>query len=108
MANAAQKVRQAAKDVIEDESYLVLALAKRDVPIATSALKNSGKVEGSGFQWRVRFGGPKVRYAIPVHERTDVRHAVGKAFFLKDALDYVEKTLKAKIAAAVAAATGKG
>jgi hypothetical protein len=61
----------------------IIGDAKDMTPVDTGALRASGHVrkpkrDVRGMKVELGFGGPAVDYAIPVHERTDVRHKVGK------------------------------
>ena len=62
------------------------ALLQRTLPHTpklSGELRASGTVEGEGLEAKVAFTAP---HAIPVHERTDVRHTTGEAKFLERTL----------------------
>ena len=79
----------------------IIGDAKDMTPVKTGALKASGHVRlpkesPTGVVVDIGFGGPAggggantedVGYALPVHERTDVRHTVGGAKFLERAVE---------------------
>lgn len=70
----------------------IIGDAKEITPVDTGALRASGHVrkptrDVRGMKVELGFGGPAVDYAIPVHERTDVRHKPpGQAKFLEKAV----------------------
>jgi hypothetical protein len=53
-------------------------------------------VTGSGADASVEF---TAEHAVPVHERTDVRHPIGEAKFLENALKEEQQALLEAIAA---------
>lgn len=70
------------------EGEKVMLKAKRLTPVDTGVLEGSGRVSppvetGGVFSVTLSFGGPAKDYAIPVHERLDVRHTNGQAKFLQ-------------------------
>ncbi len=71
------------------EGLALLSESLREVPVATGRLRNTGYVNpprtgGRGLVVEVGYG---TDYAVPVHEKTEVNHPVGKAKFLADPLN---------------------
>lgn len=66
----------------------VMSDSKRMTPVDTGFLRASGYVNepGAGPAIEVELG-YWARYAAPVHDRTNARHANGSALFLQMALD---------------------
>jgi hypothetical protein len=93
-----KRMRGESTDNLERFAEYILEQAKNLCPIKSGALRNSGQVqrdanpnwyaEGHYHQRAVHitFGDDTVDYAIPVHERLDVRHPVGQAKFLETPL----------------------
>jgi len=95
-ANYPSKVATALKK----EAELTMTESKREVPVDTGSLRNSGFVEApkislNNISVKMGYGGvatkvnPKTGqlttvYAITVHEDMETRHRVGKAKFLED------------------------
>lgn len=66
----------------------IMAESKRRVPVDTGNLRASGhvqapKTENLSVSVTLGYGGPGVGYALPVHERFDVRHKVGGPKYLE-------------------------
>lgn len=93
----------------------IMDLSQLQVPFETGTLRNSGFVSGperdeSGrVQVRIGYGGeadkqnPKTgqmasEYMIPVHERLDVQHPIGKAKFFEDPVIEVSQRMGRRIA----------
>jgi len=78
---------------------VLLAKSQKLVPVATEALKKSGRVEmndkaGTGAAATVAYGGPTAPYAYIVHERMDIPHAAPtQARYLADAIPMVRGTM---------------
>ena len=77
---AAQKEMRASGERLMEEKVVPL------VPVDTTSLLNSRKVEGDGDEVVLSLGGPStphnVDYAKPVHENYDANFVVGQANFL--------------------------
>lgn len=71
---------------LEELAWRILKVAKEKTPVDTGFLKSSGEVVEESDGWMVRF---TAKYALPVHERTEVNHPVGQAKFLEDAAEVV-------------------
>lgn len=74
---------------------IIMTDAKERVPVDTGSLRASGYVtlprkEAGDIVVEAGFGGPSAEYAVPVHERTEVRHEVGEA-------KYFERAVQAKM-----------
>lgn len=72
-----------------EESQDVLAEASREVPVDTGRLRASAygeppKVDGMKMSVRIGYG---TNYALPVHERVEVKHKVGRAGWLRHVLE---------------------
>ncbi len=66
----------------------MLTQSKRDTPVATGNLKNSGYLEMRVAKAGVKIEvGHRADYAVPVHENLAIVHENGKAKFLEDALN---------------------
>ena len=79
-------------------AHSILDLAQERTPVKTGALKATGKVHepedrGNETIVLISFGDEEVDYAIPVHERLDVRHIIGQAKFLESAVQEKESEL---------------
>lgn len=88
----------------------IMADAVRRVPVATGLLRSSGYIAppsrlSRGDQVELGFGAD---YAVPVHERTEVRHATGEAKFLERAIVAHTSGGLREVAAAAEAAFEKG
>jgi hypothetical protein len=73
-------------DTLEEIAFRILKKAKEKTPVDTGFLRSSGQVEEIDGGFRVAF---KAKYALPVHERTEVSHANGEAKFLKNAAEVI-------------------
>jgi hypothetical protein len=85
----------------------VMTEAKGLTPVDTGALRASGQVlppvqRGKQIIVTLGFGNASVGYAIPVHERMDVHHAVGQAKFLEQPVLARSKTLANDLAVRLA------
>jgi len=91
-----------AKKVIKAEGERALQRAKELTPVRTGALRDSGKLvekrSASGTEFQISFGGDGVDYALPVHERTDVRHRSGRSKFLETAVKETSRGLTRRLA----------
>jgi uncharacterized membrane protein len=89
-----------AAEVVREQAADLLAASQAQVPVKTGELRASGYVEvvetTQGATATVGFSDPK---ALPVHERTWVRHRKGKAKFLTDPLQAAGPALRAALAA---------
>lgn len=70
--------RAAVPETMDKMASIILTRALKYVPVATGALRASGRKEvwGTGLktQMRVFFGGPGVHYAVYVHENPLMYH----------------------------------
>jgi len=72
----------AVKEALIEEAMEIFAKSQKQVPVDTGRLRDSGIVgEGQHGDVTIAYG---TDYALPVHERTEVKHTVGKAKFLED------------------------
>ncbi|MGH7826043.1 MAG: HK97 gp10 family phage protein [Candidatus Binatia bacterium] len=81
--------KRAAAYALTREAEELIVEAKKETPVDTGALRNSGHVQPATIApQRVEvvagFGGAAAPYAIYVHERTDRKHVVGGAKFLEN------------------------
>lgn len=88
------------------EAERIMTDAKGRTPVATGALRSSGQVAApdvtaSGVVVELGFGNTSVGYAVPVHERLDVRHPVGEAKYLERAVDAARRGIDGRLAADV-------
>ena|SRR3990167_768171 len=75
---------KAAMDAVREEALDLKRRSQLIVPIDTGILKGSAFIEerGEGRTFEATVG-YSANYAIPVHERTEVKHPVGEAKFLE-------------------------
>lgn len=118
--------QDAIKDVVGEalraEGESILEEAKMECPTQTGTLKDSGFVTGPvqekedvhvvcGFGTdnvvNPLSGVPTSQYAVPVHERLDVNHPVGKAKFLEDPARRASGTLEGRVGDRVARLVGR-
>ncbi len=93
---------------LKTEAELTMTESKKEVPVDTGALKDSGfvdepKIQGDNISIRLGYGGVAtkreangeitVTYAIIVHEDLNAHHTVGKAKFLEDPLKKRQKNI---------------
>jgi hypothetical protein len=88
MTGVQAMAKRRGKSVVRVEAEKVMLQAKRLAPVDDGVLQASGRVhpaelEGTKVTVRLTFGGDAKDYAIPVHERLDVRHTNGQAKFLE-------------------------
>jgi hypothetical protein len=78
-----KKFPDAVDKALAEEALDLLAASQDEVPVDTGRLKNTGVVGAmrGRIGYIVAYG---TDYALPVHERTEVRHTVGKAKYLED------------------------
>src|SRR5262245_6344165 len=90
--------RQQAANATHAAAETVLVTAKERVPVATGALRESGRVEtvveDNTIKSTIVFDAP---YAAKVHEDLDARHDNGQAKFLESALRESRTTIAAEI-----------
>ena len=70
------------------EGERIMAQSKKQVPVDTGNLKNTGIVEPPEIQGLeasvlLGYGGPAVDYAVTVHENLQAKHKVGNALYLE-------------------------
>jgi hypothetical protein len=108
---AIEKLRAGAEKGLRSEADRLLANAQERCPVKTGTLRRSGHVgalteEGGNLTASIGFGGPAASYALPVHERTEVRHPVGEAKFLERAADEAAGSFASNVAAAIRSELG--
>ena len=74
------------------EGLKVQADSMRRTPVDTGTLKASHETSlpsyrGDFLEVTISVGGAAKKYAVPVHERLDVKHPNGEAKFLQNAVD---------------------
>ena len=85
----AQKSHDEARTLSLQVSHGILSQARRRAPIASGFLKNDSPVDpqeiagskGLGYEF-----GFNAEYAAAVHERSELTHSQGQAFYLRDAI----------------------
>lgn len=81
---------------VQSAAEMLLQRTLPNTPKRSGELRGSGRVAGAGLEASVAFTAP---HAIAVHERTDVRHAVGQAKFLERTLADEQRALLKALAA---------
>ena len=97
---ATNRYRRAVGGAVYREASRVMASSIREVPVDTGRLRATGFVSAPDTTTRdvsVQLG-YGTDYALPVHERTEVSHAVGKAKFLDDPLNAARSGMADRIA----------
>ncbi len=94
---------QKGAEALYAEAELIMTESKRECPVDTGALRDTGHVEQpeiSGDQVTVQmgYGGPAAPYAVYVHENLTAQHPVGKAKYLEDPVNEAKPTLPTKMA----------
>lgn len=105
LAHIASRFTSAAAAALNEIAEATMTDAKERTPVDTGRLRASGKVEHAkplalvgNIQATLTFG---TEYAVYVHERTQLRHAVGEAKFLERAVAKTAVTFAADIAAGI-------
>ena len=85
------------------EAEYIMSDAKQLCPVDTGNLRASGhvtqpEVTGESVSVVLGFGGPAVKYALPVHERLDVHHPNGQAKYLEQPMLAAAKNLESRLA----------
>jgi len=109
-----QRYPNEVKAALKQEAEIIMTQSKREVPVDTGALKNSGFVSeptqsGQNISIKLGYGGTSTKvnpktgevttvYAIYVHENTAWHHRVGKAKFLEDPIMRAREKLMNRIA----------
>lgn len=78
------------KAIYQEAESEIMPLAKERTPVDQGILKASGlvslpEITPTGASVEMGFGGAASDYAVPVHERSDLRHTVGQWKFLESA-----------------------
>ncbi len=103
LARIDPRARQALKAALYMEGENIMGESKRQVPVDTSNLKNSGHVEppkesGGLISVTLGYGGPSAPYAVYVHEDLTKRHAPPtKAKYLEDPANEAAKGLTERV-----------
>jgi len=100
LSGFAQRYPQEVKAALKTEAEIIMTESKKQVPVDTGSLKNSGFVNeptqsGQTISIKLGYGGIATKvnprsgeittvYAIYVHENMGYHHTVGKAKFLED------------------------
>lgn len=95
---------------LQAEALKAIADAKQQVPVDTGRLRNTGFVmppEVANGRIQVRLGFA-TKYALAVHERTEVKHPVGKAKYLTDALTARRAGFRERLLARIQTLVAKG
>lgn len=92
------------------EAEAMMAESKREVPVDTGALRDSGHVRqpeeiGSEIVVELGYGGPGIPYALVQHEKP-FRHTVGKWKYLSDPVRRRAADLDQRLAAELAPQAG--
>jgi len=85
------------------EAELIMTESKEQCPVDTGTLRGTGhveqpKAEGRQVWVEMGYGGPAAPYAVYVHERTELRHKVGKAKYLEDPVKAAAPKLPMRLA----------
>jgi len=91
---------EAAADALYAEGMLIDANMVPRIPVDTGRLRASHYVappkrDGGVLVVEVGVG---MKYAVPVHERTELRHTVGEAKYLENALNALSPGMGARLA----------
>ena len=81
-----RQIEQAIKPLEKEVAEEILKEAKKNCPVDTGTLKNSGYVKKQGDGYTVGFGAD---YAMIVHEQPQSYRENGKRHFLSDAVEKV-------------------
>lgn len=84
--NLQKQIEQAIKPLEKEVAEEILKEAKKNCPVDTGNLKNSGYVRKQGDGYTVGFGAD---YAMVVHEQPQSYRENGKRHFLSDAVEKV-------------------
>lgn len=86
-----QLAREAVAGALYVAGNVVMTEAKRRAPLDTGVLRASGYVTlpeaGEKPKVEVGFGGAAAAYALVQHERTELKHEVGEAKYLENAIN---------------------
>ena len=89
------------------EAELIRTASMIDTPVKRGTLKGShrvtSKITAEGPEAKISVGGAAKKYAIPVHEKLNVKHTVGKAKFLEDAANAAMEGMRERLGARIAA-----
>lgn len=94
------KIPEYTKEALNDEANLILGESLQEVPVDKGNLRASGYVDPDKEKEAVYIG-YSADYALPVHERLEVKHVNGKAKFLTDPLEKTSKGMGERIAKSV-------
>lgn len=85
MLEVARRYPEAGATAVYQEALALLAESKQEVPVQYGTLRRSGYADApSGVDDPHCVVGYGTNYALPVHERIEVFHPVGKSKFLID------------------------
>lgn len=84
------RMEHAVKQALYEEAQELRADAMENCPVDTGTLRGSHyatlpEQHGDAIMTEIGAGGPAKGYAVPVHERTELRHKVGEAKWLENA-----------------------
>lgn len=90
-------------DALYEEAKIELREAKKRTPVATGALRKSGKVSkpkisGKTVTVDISFGGETAPYAVYVHEDLEAFHPIGQAKFLESVIEESRPHMAKRIA----------
>jgi hypothetical protein len=87
------------QDALYDEMLIIFAASQEQVPVDTGRLRASASVERTSTVGEpsvaIRYG---TDYAVPVHDRTEVKHVVGKAKYLSDPFEAAQRGMDERLA----------
>lgn len=90
---------------LRQEASLVMDDAHDRTPIDLGTLRGTYALDVKRTKGRItailQVGGPAAPYAIHVHERPELKHTVGEAFYLKNAIDAVRHSISERIGARI-------
>ena len=100
LKGATRKYRSATLAAVYEEAQGTMDMSQRQVPIDTGELKDSAFVTKPTLSNPIVVMGYSADHAVPVHERLEVRHPIGKAKFLEDPANKRESGAVRRIARA--------
>ena len=91
LGRTAKKIPLNAAAALYQEALRIEEVSKSRTPVDTGALLNSHEVsvpsiQGNDIEVTIKVGGPAAKYAVAVHERTELNHTIGQAKFLESAV----------------------
>ncbi len=106
MENLSRLIREAPKivgDALFQEAVKIQKKSMGRTPVEFNALRGSHdtekpKISSGVISVRIKVGGPSADYAVEVHYRDDLKHAVGESRFLEKSVNEAKTGLAAAVA----------